>query len=189
MEALAALFDYYRPRLHRMLRLWMDGRVAARLEASDVLQETFLDAARQVAGYLRKPKVPGYLWLRGLTRERLLKLQRRHLEAKCRAVNRERPLPADCWVLVADRLVGQEMSPSQMMLRKELRQKVQQALAKLAPNDQEIIRLRDFEGMSNGEAAQRLGVSDAGATMRYGRALTRLKEVLMADHNSGERQP
>src|SRR5438270_9990353 len=84
--ALAKLFDSYRAQLRRMVELRLDGRVAARLDPSDVLQEVYLDMAGQIESYLRQPQVNFYVWLRGLAWERLLKLQRRHLGAKCRTV-------------------------------------------------------------------------------------------------------
>src|SRR5262245_45440391 len=80
-EALAALFDHFRPRLRQMVRLRLGPGAAARFDPSDVLQDAFLDAARQLAGYLRRPAVPVYVWLRRLTWERLVKLQQRHLGA------------------------------------------------------------------------------------------------------------
>ena len=49
--------------------------------------------------------------------------------------------------------------------------------------------MRDFEDLSNNEVAQALGISPSGATMRYGRALFRLKEALSAEWPSGESRP
>jgi hypothetical protein len=60
-----------------------------------VLQEAYLDASRQLPGYLHQPNVAVYIWLRQLAWERLLNLQRRHLGAKCRAVQKAVPLPAE----------------------------------------------------------------------------------------------
>ena len=78
-----------------MLRLRIQGRLAARVSDSDVLQDAFLDAARQVEAYLRNPRVAFYVWLRGVVWERLLNVQRQHLGAECRALGREQVLPAD----------------------------------------------------------------------------------------------
>jgi RNA polymerase sigma-70 factor (ECF subfamily) len=186
---LAALFDYYRPRLRQMLRLRMDGRMAARIDASDVLQEAYLDAARQVQGYLQQPKVAIYVWLRELAWERLLNLQRQHLGAKCRAVQREVPLPLESSAHLAKALLAQGPSPSQALLQEELRRRLQQALEKLEPADREVILMRHYEDMTNGEVAQALGLSASGATMRYGRALFRLKEILLAELAAGESRP
>jgi RNA polymerase sigma-70 factor (ECF subfamily) len=188
-DALAALFDYYRPRLRQMLRLRMDPRLAARLDASDVLQEAYLDAARQVQGYLRRPGVAPYVWLRGLAWERLLNLQRQHLGARCRAVQRERPLPAESSLVLAQALLAPGPSPSQALLQEELRCRLQRALEGLEPDDREVILMRHFEDMTNGEVAQALGLSASGATMRYGRALFRLKEVLLTSLATGESRP
>jgi RNA polymerase sigma-70 factor (ECF subfamily) len=185
---LAALFDYYRPRLRQMVRLRMDGRLAKRVDASDVLQDAFLDAARQLPGYLRQPRVAFYVWLRGLTWERLLKVQEQHLGAACRAVQRELPLPPSS-ILLARALLAPRPTPSEALLQEELRQRVQEALARLQPADREVILMRDFEGLTNGEVAQALGLGASAATMRYGRALLRLKELLMADLPAGGSRP
>jgi RNA polymerase sigma-70 factor (ECF subfamily) len=179
--ALAALFDFYRPRLRRMIELRLDQRVSARVDPSDVLQEAYLDVARQLDRYLQKPQAAFYVWLRGLTWERLLKLQRRHLGARCRASDLEVSLPAGSSDLLARQLVAGTPGPSERVLREELRQRVQRALELLGAEDREVILLRDFEGLSNGEAAQALGLSPSGATMRYGRALARLRDLLLSE--------
>jgi RNA polymerase sigma-70 factor (ECF subfamily) len=179
-EAMAALFDHYGPRLRRLVCLRLDRRLAARLDPSDVLQEVYLDMAGQIHGYLRQPRVSFYVWLRGLTWERLLKLQRRHLGAACRSARQEQALPPDSSDALAQQLLAPGPSPSEDVLREELRRRVQDALARLGGEDREVILMRDFEGLSNGEVAQALGLTPSGATMRYGRALFRLKELLAA---------
>jgi RNA polymerase sigma-70 factor (ECF subfamily) len=189
MQALGALFDFYRSRLRQMVQFRLDKRLAARIDPSDVLQEVYLDAARQVAGYLHQPKVAFYVWLRGLAWERVLMLQRRDVGAKRRSTQREQQLPLESSALLAQQLLAQEPTPSQALVKKELRRRVQRALARLAPEDQEVILMREFENLSNREVAQVLGLGDAGATMRYGRALYRLKEILLADLSPGETTP
>lgn len=186
--ALAALFNFYRPRLRQMVRLRLDKRLAPRLDPSDVLQEIYLDAARQAADYLRRPKVSFYIWLRGLAWERLLKLQRRHLSAQRRSVNRELVLPAKSSALLAAQLMMQSAKARDALLQKELQQRVQQALTRLPADDREVILLRHFEGLSNNEVAQTLALSPSAATMRYGRALLRLKEILAAEAPPGGSQ-
>jgi RNA polymerase sigma-70 factor (ECF subfamily) len=188
-DALAGLFDYYRSRLGKMVRVHLDTRLAGRFDASDVLQEAFLDAVRQLPAYLRQPRVAFYVWLRGVAWERLLNLQRQHAGAQCRAVGRELALPAKSSALLARSLLAPGPSPSEILLQAELRQRLQRALARLDPEDREVILMRHFENLSNGEVAQALGIGDSGATMRYGRALFRLKEILVGDLASGESTP
>jgi RNA polymerase sigma-70 factor, ECF subfamily len=185
-SALADLFTHYRARLRRLVQLRLDPRVATRLDPSDVLQEVYLDAAGQVEAYLRQPRVSFYVWLRGLAWERLVKLHRRHLGAECRAVGREQPLPGD---ISSAGLEAGGTSPGEALVQDELRRRVSAALARLDDDDREVILMRDLEDLSNNEVAEALGLTPSGATMRYGRALFRLKEALRADRPAGESTP
>src|SRR3954467_8319814 len=83
-RALAALFDHYRRRLRHMVRLRLDRRLAGRLDASDVLQEAYLEADRRFADYLRDPAIPVFLWLRLVAGQKLIDLHRHHLGARMR---------------------------------------------------------------------------------------------------------
>ena len=63
---LAEVFMKHADRLHRMIHCRLDRRVAGRTDPSDVLQETFLDAARQLDEYLARPPMSPFAWLRFL---------------------------------------------------------------------------------------------------------------------------
>jgi RNA polymerase sigma-70 factor (ECF subfamily) len=156
-----------------------------RLDPSDVLQEVYLDATRKIHGYLHDPRVSLFVWLRGLTFDRLLKLQRHHLGAQCRAADRELQLPERSSAALARQLLAPGVRPSTALLKAEIQDRVQQALNKLDPADREVILMRHFEEMSNNEVAEVLGLTVSGATMRHGRALSRLKQILKADLSSG----
>ena len=69
-----------------MVELPLDTRIPGRLDASDVLQDGFLDAAARLDGYLRRPEMPPFLWLRLVVAERLAIAHRRHLGTKMRDV-------------------------------------------------------------------------------------------------------
>ena len=73
--------------MNRLIESKSHPRLAARAESADVLQEVFLDATKQIAGYLRRPDVDFYVWLRSITMQRLAKFHRFHLRAQCRAVS------------------------------------------------------------------------------------------------------
>ena len=83
-QALATLFEQYRDRLRRMVELRLDPRLRARLDASDVVQEAFLDVAGDLDAYLTDPKLPPLLWLRLHVGRRLTTLHRQHLGTKMR---------------------------------------------------------------------------------------------------------
>jgi RNA polymerase sigma-70 factor (ECF subfamily) len=184
-QALAALFDRYRQRLRAMVRLRLDRRLAGRLDASDVLQDAYLDLARRFPEYAAAPAVPFYLWLRALTGQRLVDLHRRHLGAEMRDAGREvalygGALPSASSAALAQQLLAGLTSPTQAAVRAELQVRLQEALNRLEPLDREVVVLRHFEELSNAEAAAVLGIEKPAASKRYIRALRRLKAILDA---------
>src|SRR5947209_19488983 len=88
-RALAALFEQHRQRLRRMVELRLDPRLRGRLDASDVVQEAFLDVAGDLDAYLTDPKLPPLLWLRLHVGRRLMRLHRQHLGTRMRDAGRE----------------------------------------------------------------------------------------------------
>jgi RNA polymerase sigma-70 factor (ECF subfamily) len=181
--ALNELFARHRERLRRMVEMRLDRRLQGRVDASDVIQESFLDAARKLDDYLHEPKLPLFLWLRLVVGERLLKVHRQHLGAQMRDAGREvslyrEALPAASSAALAAHLLGRHTSPTQAAVRAERLLRLQEALNALDPIDREILSLRHFEELTRAEAAQALGIEEAAAAKRYVRALKRLKDTL-----------
>jgi RNA polymerase sigma-70 factor (ECF subfamily) len=182
-RVMGELFVRFRARLKRMIQLRIDRRLARRVDASDVIQEAYLEATTRLDEYLSKPSMPFYLWLRFITHQRLLILHRRHLGAAARDVAREvslqRPaLPGATSAALAAQLVGHRTSPSQAAVRAEMKRRVQEALDDMDAVDREVLALRHFEQLSNGEVAQVLDIDESAASKRYVRALARLKDIL-----------
>jgi RNA polymerase sigma-70 factor (ECF subfamily) len=177
------LLERQRPRLRRMVELRLDPRLQGRLDASDVIQEAYLTASKQLADYLKKPAIPFYLWLRLVTGQKLVALHRNHLGTKARDANRQisldrGALPAASSAALASKLLGREPSPSEAAGEVEQRRWVQEALNRMNPLDREVLALRHFEQLTNAETAQVLGLEPAAASKRYVRALQRIKEIL-----------
>jgi RNA polymerase sigma-70 factor (ECF subfamily) len=184
-EALNSLFGRYRDRLRRMVELRLDTRLQARLDASDVIQEAYVEVAERLGGYLRDPQLPPFLWLRLIVGERLMKLHRHHLGTQMRDVGREvslfrGALPAASSAALAARLLGRHTSPTQAAVRAERLLRLQEALNTLEPMDREVLSLRHFEELTAAETARVLGIEESAAAKRYFRALKRLKEILAA---------
>jgi RNA polymerase sigma-70 factor (ECF subfamily) len=183
-RALNALFERHRDRLRRMVEVRLDWRLQARVDASDVIQDAYLEVAQRFDEYLnRSAEMPLFLWLRLVVGERLATLHRRHIGAKMRDAGREvsidRPvIPAAGSQVLAARLLGEHTSPTQAAVRAERLLRLQEALDGLEPIDREILALRHFEQLSRAEAAQTLGIGEDAAAKRYVRALTRLKRAL-----------
>ena len=183
--ALAALFGQHRDRLRRMVELRIDPRVRARLDASDVLQEAFLDVAADLDAYLADPKLPPLLWLRVHVGRRLAALHRKHLGTRMRDAGMEislyrEALPEASTAALASMLLGRLTSPTQAAQRAERLVRVQEALNGLDPIDREVLALRHFEQLGRSETALVLGISQEAAAKRYFRALKRLKDALAA---------
>jgi RNA polymerase sigma-70 factor (ECF subfamily) len=177
------LFELYRDRLWRMLYIRLDRRVARRASPDDILQEAFFDVSSRIDEYLEQEAVPFYVWLRFLTLQRLRMVQRAHLGARMRSVSQEVSLAGDGIALassdsIAGQLVSHLTSPSQAVMRRELRERLRAALEDMEPLDREVLALRHFEEMSNSEVAQVLGINKDAASKRHVRALIRLKEIL-----------
>ena len=88
-QALTDLFQRHRDRLRRMVELRMDARLQGRVDASDVLQDAFLDAAAHLDWYLKGSELPPFLWLRLVVSQRLANDHRRHFGTKMRDVGQE----------------------------------------------------------------------------------------------------
>jgi RNA polymerase sigma-70 factor (ECF subfamily) len=181
--ALGVLFARYRDRLHNMVRLRLDRRVAGRLDPSDVLQEAFIDVARRFPEYAAAPAVPIYVWLRALTGQRLIDLHRQHLGAKIRDAGQEvslyrGALPQASSASLAQQLLAGLTSPTQAAVRAEMQLQLQEALNSMDPIDREIVVLRHFEELNNVETAAVLGIASPAASKRYLRAIRRLKAIL-----------
>lgn len=184
------LLARHRKRLRQMVALRMDRRLAARVDPSDVVQEALMTAALRLAEYLRCRPIPFYPWLRQLAYDRLVELSRLHLRSKKRSVSREEAgvldLPEDSAADLAGRLATDGISPSQSLLRDELRARAQAAVHRLAPRDREILVLRHLEHLSMSECAAALGIAVGTAKVRHLRALERLRSLLETD---GEGRP
>src|SRR5580704_3870541 len=182
-EALNALLARHRDRLRRMVEMRLDTRLQARLDASDVVQEAYVDVAERLDEYLRDPKLPLFLWLRLVVGERLLKLHRHHLGTQMRDAGREvslyrGALPAASSTALAAQLLGRHTSPTQAAVRAERLLLLQSALNDLDPLDREILCLRHFEELTHAEAARVLDIEEAAAAKRYIRVIMRLKGIL-----------
>jgi RNA polymerase sigma-70 factor (ECF subfamily) len=179
-QACERLFERHRPRLHDFVDAHLDPLLRARLDASDVVQETQLEAARRLADFLQRRPMPFRLWLCKTAYERLLMLRRQHVGAARRSVRREVQLPDRSSLVLVRNLMAPNSSPSRRLSRQEQAHRVQQALGGLPEADREILLMRHAEDLSYEEIGCILGIEAATARKRAGRALVRLHKILAA---------
>ncbi|QDT26307.1 sigma-70 family RNA polymerase sigma factor [Gimesia panareensis] len=181
---LAEEYNRYRDRLWRIVNFRLDQRLLGRVDADDILQEAYLDAATRIEHYLNDPATTFFIWLRTVVGQTLIDVHRRHLGAQKRDVRREvkqkrRVFSASTSFQIADVLLGDLTSPSQAALKEELAKQLHEALESMNEIDREILVLRHFEELSNLEASEVLEIEPKTASMRYFRALTRLRSILV----------
>src|SRR6266851_7177756 len=170
--ALNEIFARHRDRLRRMVEMRLDWRLQARIDASDVIQDAFLDVTTRLEEYLQNSAVPLFLWLRLVVGERLTRLHRQHLGAQMRDAGKEvslyrDALPAAGSAALAARLLGKHTSPTQAAVRAERMLRLQEALNTLDAIDREVLSLRHFEQLSRTETARELGIEEGAAAKRY----------------------
>jgi RNA polymerase sigma-70 factor, ECF subfamily len=187
-RAWGTLLIGHEDRLRRMVAFRLDPRLRGRVDASDVVQDAYLEAADHREDYFRQAaeQVPVFLWLRGVLANKLLEVHRHHLGTGMRDAGREAPAPraapaaapdATSAALV-DQLSGHATGPGTAAARSEVKARLHDALGGMDPTDREVLALRHFEQLTNGEAAAVLGIRERAAAKRYVRALRRLKDVL-----------
>jgi RNA polymerase sigma-70 factor (ECF subfamily) len=182
-QAINRLLDRHRDSLRRMVQMRLDRAVAQRVDASDVVQDVLLEASRRLDDFISDAKMPFHLWLRQLAKDQIIDMHRRHRSAQRRSVDREQKLAArgldeqSSLDLLAQVRDG-ELTPAAASIRRELEQRFLAALDRLSDEERDIILMRHFEHLSNGDVARVLDMSGAAAGMRHLRALRRLRGIL-----------
>ena len=178
-QALERLLAHHRLAVRRFVEMRIDAKLRQRVDPSDAVQETQAEAARRIDAYLQNGSMPFAIWLRRIAYDRLIMLRRKHLGAERRAAMRDLPLPDRSSVELVRRVMAHSVTPSEQLVRHELIERVRQAIAGLEEDDQEIILMRNYEGLTNLEIAQVLDIDPPAASKRYGRALLRLRVALV----------
>ena len=180
--ALAEYFHIQRPRLRRVVDIRLDARLRGRVDPSDVLQEAFLDLSKKLSNFVsRERPISMFVWMRLVATERVLQIHRNHFGVEARDVKREVQWQfsgAATSVFLAEQLLVNFGSAEHRVVQEELRAMLVATLDAMEPLDREVITMRFFEELTNGEVAEALGITKNGASSRFVRAMTRLKKDL-----------
>ncbi len=184
--AVNELMDRHRQSLRQLVRMRLDQKIQRRIDVSDVVQDVLVEANRRLQNYLVDPVMPFHLWLRQIAKDRIIDAHRRHRVSARRSVDREQAVVAprgyDQSSIQLMGLLGDDrLTPAAAALQQEMARKVEQAITKLEEKDCEIIVMRHYEHLTNQDIAQALGLTEPAASMRYLRAVRRLKTVLQEE--------
>lgn len=177
------LFTNHRPRLWQIIHFRLSDQIRGRVDPDDVVQEVYLEAEKRLRHYVDGDFPSLFLWLRLVVGQTLSKIHRTHLQTESRSVLREAGsgrsgLWGNTSLCLSQRFIAHMTSPSQVAVKGELIGEVRQALEGMNAMDQEVLALRHFEELTNQEVAVELGIKPKAASIRYMRALERLRGVL-----------
>jgi RNA polymerase sigma-70 factor (ECF subfamily) len=181
-SAVNRLLDRHRDAVHRMVRMRLDQKILRRVDVSDVVQDVLVEANRRLHNYLENPGMSFHLWIRQIAKDRIIDAHRRHRASAKRSVDREQVMAPHgedrSSELLAAQLCDPRLTPAAAATQQEMARRVEQAMTQLAEPDCEIIVMRHYEQLSNQEIAETLGLTEPAASMRYLRAIRRLRSVL-----------
>lgn len=178
-SAFEELFQRHRPKLERAVARRMDRRVAGRMDASDIVQEAYMEAFERLPKYLEQESMTFYGWLYWIAHQKVLEMHRRHLGARKRTVHNEVPLlPVDSSAQFVSGLIGNLPTPSQEFAKAEMAEILRDAMKQLKPDERDLIIWRHFEQLNVSEIAQLLNITEGATHKRYWRALEHLRKIL-----------
>jgi RNA polymerase sigma-70 factor (ECF subfamily) len=177
--ALQALLHTYRDFVGMLVRQRCPERLRARLDGSDIVQETMLRAAQHIGQFQGSGEAAWRAWLRTIAEREVVRQVRQHLGAARRSVLGEQALPAEpgsaAPVPLLEQCSAPVASPSQEVLRKERALVLAAALARLPADYRAVLTLRHLDGLDFAEVAQRLNRSAGAARVLWTRALKALR--------------
>jgi RNA polymerase sigma-70 factor (ECF subfamily) len=183
VAAVNELLERHRDAVRKLIRMRLDQRIQRRVDVSDVLQDVLIEANRRLKDYIQNPGMSFHLWLRQIAKDRMIDAFRRHRGSAKRSVDREQSLTAPrgserSSIMLGQQLQDHELTPATAATQKELAKKVEEAIGRLGEADYEIIVMRHYEQLSNREVAEALNLTEPAASMRYLRAIKRLRAVM-----------
>lgn len=182
-DNLAAAFADNRQRLLALAEKWLNPILRKRMGAEDVLSEAYVNAAKRLDYFASCDEVPVYYKLRAILVQTIAGIERYHLKARRRDAYRE--MDVECedsagnGVIRLEEIPADITSPRSRLDRDERHDLLRRAIAALPENDRAILVMRHFDGMGNAECAAVLGVAEKAASIRYVRALDRLRKKLL----------
>jgi RNA polymerase sigma-70 factor (ECF subfamily) len=181
-QAQADVLLRFRPWLHLLARLQIDTRLQGKFDASDVVQQTLLEACRDLPKFRGRTEAELLAWLRQILAHVLAHHVRRYHGAQQRRLDREVSLEAslaESSQRLANVLAAPGSSPSQQAARREEEVQLAEVLARLPADYREVIILRNLEGLPHEDVARRMKRSVGATRMLWARALARLRELLV----------
>lgn len=179
VEALGCLFEACRGYLMSVARQELGASLRTKVEAADVVQETFIEATRDFASFRGQTSPQLLGWLRGILRHNITDLTRRY-GCLCRCLSQEVPLldrPRIAATRANDYLaVGGPIC--EQLIAQEQRRALEDALQRLPSSYRNVLQLRFGERCSFEEIGKGIQRSPEAARKLFCRAVQRLRQEM-----------
>jgi RNA polymerase sigma-70 factor (ECF subfamily) len=175
------LFAACRDYLGRMAHTQVESWLRAKVDASDLVQQTLFEAHRDFDRFQGATGGELLAWLRRILTHNALDLVRQYHGTAKRQARREiglRGAGDDSAFIGAAEPASPGPSPSEEVIRRDDQLRVAAALAQLAPDYRDVIVLRNLERLPFDDVARLLGRSRPAAQMLWMRAMKKLQEAL-----------
>lgn len=184
IEAIGQLLEPYRPYLKVLAELQIDERFQAKLDASDVVQETFLSAHQKFADFRGTTERELMAWLRQILASNLADQVWRRYGRQSRDVDLEQSLSQelDRSSCAMDRgLAVDGTTPSQNAVRREQALVLAQVLDQLPKDYREVLVLRHLKGLKFADVARRMGRTTRSVEHLWARAVAEVRRRIGDD--------
>ncbi len=177
-QALGELVQECRDYLLLIANQDLDQQLRSKLGGSDVVQESLLTAQASFDQFQGTSKTEFIAWIRQILKNDLLQTHRHYRQFEKRQIHRESTID-DSRQLGSD-LRDQEHTPSTQAAMHEQSQLLENAMANLSAEYQQVIRLRNWDKLSYAEIGKRMGRSEEAARKLWGRAIVSLKNQMQS---------
>jgi len=178
-ESLGQLFEQVRNYLLLVAQRELDDAVRVKVGASDLVQQTMLEAGRDVGSFRGETQAEFNAWLIRILRHNLTDTAREYRGTKRRNIEQEKRLAGN-----GENLACSQRTASSIYRRVEADEQLEQAVALLPEQYRAVISLRHVNGLSWSEVGQQLALTSEAARKVWARALAKLREILASDHES-----
>ncbi len=182
-DSLGELLNLYRGYLNVLAAPQVNGRLARRVDASDIVQDTMLAAHRDFENFRGRSEAELVAWLRQILAHAVSHAVERHIRAKKRDLRREVPLNSlsgganSSSPGFGDLLADRGVTPSEELSQRELTRHLTEQLAKLKPDYREIIIYRNLQGLTFEEIAEKMNRKAGALRMLWLRAIAKFKDT------------
>ena len=184
-EHVGSLLELYRNYLNLLAQIQINRKVRVRVDASDIVQDTLLEANRAFSTFRGTTEGELTCWLRKILIRNILD-QVKMQTAQKRDVKRVQSLEAAMdrsSEILQNALFTEGSSPSTRLQKREQAVLVADALAKLPTSQREVILMRQLQQLSFSQIAEKLEKSNAAVRMIWLRGLEKLRQHMHIESN------